>query len=77
MQAPIDVPRWRFWAIFVALMLAIFLFALDQLIIATAIPKISDQFQSLSELPWLTSGFLYVSNLLEMSENTDQEASPS
>lgn len=30
MQAPIDVPRWRFWAIFISLMFGVFLFALGR-----------------------------------------------
>ena len=57
-QAPADIPRWRFWAIFISLLLSIFLFALDQLILATAIPKITEAFDSLSQLSWLAAGFL-------------------
>lgn len=57
-QAIIELSRWRFWAIFTSLLLCIFLFALDQLIVATAIPKITKQFNSLTQLPWLASGFL-------------------
>lgn len=30
----------------------------DQLIVATAIPKITVEFNSLTELPWLANGFL-------------------
>ncbi|OCF40914.1 aflatoxin efflux pump AFLT [Kwoniella heveanensis CBS 569] len=56
-HAPIEVPRWRFWAIFLSLMISIFLFALDQLIVATAIPKITSEFNSLTKLSWLASGF--------------------
>ncbi|TXT04875.1 hypothetical protein VHUM_03958 [Vanrija humicola] len=37
--------------------MSIFLFALDQLIIATAIPKITAEFNSLTQLSWLASGF--------------------
>ncbi|WWC86979.1 uncharacterized protein L201_001860 [Kwoniella dendrophila CBS 6074] len=54
---PMELPRWRFWAIFISLMVCIFLFALDQLIVATAIPKITAQFNSLTKLSWLASGF--------------------
>jgi hypothetical protein len=73
-QAPLELSRWRFVAIFLALMMSIFLFALgefhlatfprvdtdniDQLIVATAIPKITVEFDSLTQLPWLGSGFL-------------------
>lgn len=30
MQAPLELPRWRFWLVFVSLMVAIFLFALGE-----------------------------------------------
>ncbi|WVQ84183.1 hypothetical protein IAT38_006333 [Cryptococcus sp. DSM 104549] len=56
----IDIPEiapWRFWSIMVSLMLSVFLFALDQLIVATAIPKITAEFNSLTQLSWLASGF--------------------
>ncbi|WVN86534.1 uncharacterized protein L203_101700 [Cryptococcus depauperatus CBS 7841] len=56
-HTPLELPRWRFWAIFISLMISVFLFALDQLIVATAIPKITSQFNSLSQLSWLASGF--------------------
>ncbi|ORY27750.1 major facilitator superfamily domain-containing protein [Naematelia encephala] len=56
-QAPVELTRLRFWLLFASLMVAIFLFALDQLILATAIPSITKQFNSLSELPWLANGF--------------------
>jgi len=39
-------------AIVVALCLAIFLVALDQTIIATAIPRITDRFQSVKDIGW-------------------------
>ncbi|WVQ84184.1 hypothetical protein IAT38_006334 [Cryptococcus sp. DSM 104549] len=56
----VDIPniaRWRFFAIFGSLMLSVFLFALDQLIVAIAIAKITSEFDSLTQLPWLASGF--------------------
>ncbi|OCF76843.1 aflatoxin efflux pump AFLT [Kwoniella mangroviensis CBS 8886] len=56
-HAPMELPKWRFWAIFISLMVCIFLFALDQLIVATAIPKITAEFNSLTKLSWLASGF--------------------
>ncbi|KAK4687774.1 MFS transporter, DHA2 family, glioxin efflux transporter, partial [Tremellales sp. Uapishka_1] len=67
MQAPIEVGKLRFLAIFASIMLSIFLFALDQLIVATAIPSITNHFHSLDELPWLASGFfltLFAFNLM-------------
>lgn len=41
-----------------ALCLAVFLVALDQTIIATAIPKITDHFDSLSDVGWYGSAYL-------------------
>ena len=38
-----------------ALFLAVFLVALDQTIIATAIPKITDRFKSVSDIGWYGS----------------------
>lgn len=49
--------RWRFWAIFGSILVSIFLFALDQLIIATAIPAIASEFRALDQLSWLAAGF--------------------
>ncbi|KAJ7197032.1 MFS transporter [Mycena pura] len=42
----------------VALCLSVFLVALDNTIIATAIPKITDQFQSLDDVGWYASAYL-------------------
>ncbi|KAJ7200967.1 major facilitator superfamily transporter [Mycena rebaudengoi] len=42
----------------VALCLSVFLVALDNTIIATAIPKITDQFQSLDDVGWYGSSYL-------------------
>jgi hypothetical protein len=42
--------------IVLALCLSVFLMALDNSIIATAIPKITDQFQSLPDVGWYGSG---------------------
>jgi hypothetical protein len=90
MVAPLQLSRWRFWAIFVSLMISIFLFALgelspatnvdspadflDQLILATAIPKITEAFNSLTELSWLASGFLYVPSTHHGFTRADQIA---
>lgn len=41
-----------------ALCLSVFLMALDNSIIATAIPKITDQFQSIPDIGWYGSGKL-------------------
>ncbi|WVQ83765.1 hypothetical protein IAT38_005909 [Cryptococcus sp. DSM 104549] len=52
-----EISKFRFWAVIVGLMVSFFLFALDQLIVATAIPKITEEFNSLTQLSWLASGF--------------------
>lgn len=42
----------KLWIILSALCLAVFLVALDQTIIATAIPKITDHFNSIKDIGW-------------------------
>lgn len=56
-QEPHAVSKVRFVLIFLSLMLCVFLFALDQLIVATAIPKITDEFNSLTQVSWIANGF--------------------
>ncbi|PNS20557.1 hypothetical protein CAC42_6007 [Sphaceloma murrayae] len=48
---------FRLVSIVIALVLSIFLVALDMTIVATAIPKITDQFQSLEDVGWYGSAF--------------------
>ncbi|CAK5266303.1 unnamed protein product [Mycena citricolor] len=48
----------------IALCLSVFLVALDNTIIATAIPKITDQFNSLEDVGWYGSAYVPVSVLL-------------
>ncbi|OCT50000.1 putative HC-toxin efflux carrier TOXA [Cladophialophora carrionii] len=48
-------------AVMIAICLSVFLVALDRTIIATAIPKITDQFHSLDDVGWYGSGFLLTS----------------
>ncbi|KAH8592860.1 major facilitator superfamily domain-containing protein [Bisporella sp. PMI_857] len=47
----------QFFFVFVALLLSMFMVALDMTIVATAIPKITDQFHSLSQIGWYGSAF--------------------
>ncbi|KAK5707030.1 hypothetical protein LTR17_021066 [Elasticomyces elasticus] len=44
--------------VMIAILLAIFLIALDRTIIATAIPKITDEFHSLDDIGWYGSAFM-------------------
>jgi MFS family permease len=51
----------------VALILSIFLSALDSTIIATAIPKITDEFKSLDEVGWYASAFLLTNSAFQIT----------
>ncbi|GMK56868.1 hypothetical protein CspeluHIS016_0307080 [Cutaneotrichosporon spelunceum] len=65
--AYVELSKLRFWGVLVSLLISIFLFALDQLIVATAIPKITEEFNALSQLTWLANGFflpLFALNLI-------------
>lgn len=48
-----------------ALCLAVFLVALDQTIISTAIPKITDHFQSIRDIGWYGSAYLLTATALQ------------
>ena len=53
-----DYPKaFKLAFIVVALVLSIFLVALDMTIVATAIPKITDEFHSLNQVGWYGSAF--------------------
>ncbi|KAK6330809.1 hypothetical protein TWF718_003008 [Orbilia javanica] len=49
----------------IGLMLAVFLVALDQTIIATAIPRITDRFQSIRDIGWYGSAYFLTSTALQ------------
>ncbi|OAL38217.1 hypothetical protein AYO20_02669 [Fonsecaea nubica] len=51
----------------IALDLAVFLVALDQTIIATAIPKITDRFNSVTDIGWYGSAYFLTSTALQPS----------
>jgi hypothetical protein len=51
--------------ILTALCLAVFLVALDQTIIATAIPKITDHFNSIQDIGWYGSSYLLTATALQ------------
>ena len=56
--ATADFPHaYKLFFIIVALVLSIFLVALDMTIVATAIPRITDQFHSLDDVGWYGSAF--------------------
>ncbi|KAJ5260562.1 major facilitator superfamily domain-containing protein [Penicillium angulare] len=53
--------------IILALYLAVFLVALDQTIIGVAIPKITDEFKSISDIAWYGSAYFLTSTALQPS----------
>ena len=48
----------KFWAVIASVYVSIFLVALDRLIIATAIPTISDSFHSIEDIGWWGSSYM-------------------
>jgi hypothetical protein len=48
-----------------ALCMAVFLVALDQTIISTAIPKITDEFDSINDIGWYGSSYLLTTTALQ------------
>lgn len=56
----------RLALIFTSLVLAVFLVALDATIIATAIPTITSQFNSLSDVSWYNSAFLLTNSAFQL-----------
>ncbi|MDQ0122623.1 EmrB/QacA subfamily drug resistance transporter [Pseudomonas lini] len=53
-----DMPKPAIRSVLIALMLAIFLGALDQTIVAVSMPAISAQFKDVSLLAWVISGYM-------------------
>ena len=53
----VPLTRLQFIFVFVSLALSIFLCALDQTIVATALPAIGSEFQSFNNLPWIGTAF--------------------
>jgi hypothetical protein len=51
-QRPVNSQGWQLLAIVAALCLAVFLVALDQTIVSTAIPRITDHFHSVDDIGW-------------------------
>src|SRR6185369_9556000 len=61
-RAPLTESELR--AIMASLMLAMFLAALDQTIVATALPTISHQFHDVSNLSWVITAYLVSSTAM-------------
>jgi hypothetical protein len=60
-------PLSKVIVVILALYLAVFLVALDQTIIGVAIPKITDQFKSISDIAWYGSAYFLTSTALQPS----------
>jgi hypothetical protein len=52
--------------VMIAILLAVFLIALDRTIIATAIPKMTDEFHSLDDIGWYGSAFMLTSSCFQL-----------
>ncbi|KAK0630757.1 major facilitator superfamily domain-containing protein [Bombardia bombarda] len=60
-------PRsFRFWMTLVCNFLALFLVALDRTIIATAVPRISDEFGSLGDIGWYGSAYMLTTSCAQL-----------
>jgi hypothetical protein len=66
-EQPEYPPLSKVIIIILALYLAVFLVALDQTIIGVAIPKITDQFKSISDIAWYGSAYFLTSTALQPS----------
>ncbi|TVY38947.1 Rubrofusarin-specific efflux pump [Lachnellula subtilissima] len=54
----------KFWTLLAGVYLSIFLVALDRLIIVTAIPEITDQFNSIEDIGWYGSSYILAATCL-------------
>ncbi|KAJ5112729.1 major facilitator superfamily domain-containing protein [Penicillium argentinense] len=61
-----NITGMRLALIIAAIISAIFLVALDRTIIATAVPKISDQFHAISDISWYASSYLLTSSATQL-----------
>lgn len=56
----------KFWAIMLSNFLAMFLVALDRTIVATAIPRITDEFHSQSDIGWYGSAYMLATSASQL-----------
>ncbi|KAJ5634927.1 uncharacterized protein N7484_008240 [Penicillium longicatenatum] len=59
--------KWRLAMIMIALCSSVFCMALDNTIIATAIPRITDQFQALDDVGWYGAAYLLTTSSLQLT----------
>ncbi|KAK2598659.1 hypothetical protein N8I77_012054 [Diaporthe amygdali] len=60
-------PLWKTMLIISGLFMGVFLVALDQTIIGTAIPKITDEFKTIQDVGWYGSAYFLTSTALQPS----------
>jgi MFS family permease len=56
----------KFWSILMSNFLALFLVALDRTIIATAVPRITDEFGSLGDIGWYGSAYMLTTSCSQL-----------
>ncbi|EFX04201.1 major facilitator superfamily transporter aflatoxin efflux [Grosmannia clavigera kw1407] len=56
----------KFWMILLCNFLALFLVALDRTIVATAVPQISDDFNSLGDIGWFASAYMLTTSASQL-----------
>ncbi|KAB5571953.1 major facilitator superfamily domain-containing protein [Coniochaeta sp. 2T2.1] len=56
----------KFWSIMMCNFLALFLVALDRTIIATAVPRITDEFGSLGDIGWYNSAYMLTTSCSQL-----------
>ncbi|OIW32231.1 MFS general substrate transporter [Coniochaeta ligniaria NRRL 30616] len=56
----------KFWSVLLSSLLAMFLVALDRTIIATAIPRITDEFESLGDIGWYGSAYMLTTSCSQL-----------
>ncbi|KAJ2901662.1 putative mfs aflatoxin efflux protein [Zalerion maritima] len=55
-----DYPEgWQLYALILSVFVSMFLVALDRLIISTALPEITDEFHSITDIGWYGSAYLF------------------
>jgi Major Facilitator Superfamily len=57
----------KFWLIMLSAFISVFLVALDRTILATAIPRITDDFKSLGDIGWYGSAYLLTTAAFQLS----------
>ncbi|TKY88059.1 hypothetical protein EX895_003155 [Sporisorium graminicola] len=62
---PVYPTGLSFWAVFASVLAAIVLISLDQTIVSTAVPEITNQFQTFSDVGWYGSAYLLTSTCFQ------------